>query len=73
VTDAQVSAGAGAGQENSANSKSWFDKALEKEILYMQGPHVYFDGQTVGKGKVAAKLAIEANLGLFNTIQSLVS
>jgi hypothetical protein len=59
-------------QESTANQKSWFDRALDKDILYMQGPHVYYEGQSIAKGKVAAKLAIEANLGLFNTIQSLL-
>ncbi len=54
------------------DQKSWFDKAMEKDILYMSGPHVYYEGQNIAKGKVAAKLAIESNLGLFNIIQSLI-
>ena len=59
--------------EPASNGTSWFDKAVEKDLIYKQGPSYFYEGQLIAKGKVAAKLAIEANLGLFNTIQTLLS
>jgi len=52
---------------------AWFQKALDKEVLYQSGPWVYFDGQKIAKGKVQAKLIIEADMGLYNTITRLVA
>ena len=66
-------AGSPTAMEPASTGTSWFDKAVEKDLIYKQGPSYFYEGQLIAKGKVAAKLAIEANLGLFNTIQTLIS
>ena len=47
-----------------ASNDTWFNTAFDKGVLTQKGPWVYYDGESVARGREAAKTAIEANANM---------
>ncbi|XLM19210.1 recombinase RecA (plasmid) [Pseudomonas sp. PLMAX] len=56
-----------------ASNDSWFDTAFDKGVLTQRGPWVYFDGESLGKGREAAKAVIKADADMHAVILGLIA
>jgi hypothetical protein len=64
---------ASAAPAGGASNDAWFDTAFDKGFLTQKGPWVYFDGESVARGREAAKAAIEADVDMKAVILGLIA
>ena len=68
-----AAASASAAPAGGASNDAWFDTAFDKGFLTQKGPWVYFDGESVARGREAAKAAIEADVDMKAVILGLIA